>query len=100
MPEYDFRAPDGSIKTAVFSMKDAPSIGATVELDGVPCVRLPSNHQANTNLLKDRYPCVSRALPKWAPGFKHDSAGRPILQNSKSVDRFCKQNGYMRAADE
>lgn len=96
MPEYDFRAPDGSIRTAVFAMKDAPSIGSTVEIDGVPCVRLPSDSQLNTNPLSKRYPVESRVLPRNIPGCKKSPRGLPIIQNREHERRIAGTYGFIR----
>lgn len=90
MPEYPFRKPDGSTITAVYPMRDAPSIGSTVEINGEPCVRLASDFLVNGNSLQTQFPIVDRSLPP-IPECKQNGKGYNVIESAKQMDTICKK---------
>ncbi len=96
MPEYPFRAPDGSTVHAFYTMQDAPCIGDTVVIDGKPCVRLASDCVVNGDPLSGRYPhesfTISTVEAKRA-GLKFSGRGVPVFQNKWQERDFAKQRG-------
>lgn len=97
MPEYPFRKPDGSIVTRVMSMRDAPSIGDALTIDGEPCVRLASDFVVNGDPLSKRYPHesfqVSHEDAK-AAGLKFSARGVPVFKNAGQERSFASRFGY------
>lgn len=97
MPEYPFRNPDGATVYRFFSMNEAPTIGDTVDIDGVPCVRLASDCVVNGDPLSGRYPHesyqISHADAKQA-GLKFSDRGVPVFQNAKQERSFASRFGY------
>ena len=96
MPEYDFRdLKTGSVVTLVMRMAQAVPIGQTIRHKGRRLMRLPSDHQLNTDPVSGRYPVVSSSLPRWLPGCEHIKTpgkhyGKPIIRN-KSHDKAIQQ---------
>lgn len=97
MPEYPFRTPAGEVIHRVFAMKDAPSIGDTVEINGQPCVRLASDCQVNGDPLSGRYPHESfsvSAAEARKRGLKFSPRGVPVFQNASQERGFASEYGY------
>lgn len=97
MPEYPFRTPDGTITHRLYAMKDAPSIGDTVTIDGQPCVRVASDCLVNSDPVSKRYPVESVSLPRNIPECKRRSPrGRPIIENAAHHKRICEVYGLVK----
>lgn len=87
MPEYDFEGPNGEHLIRYYAMGEAPSIGQTVEIDGVPCMRVLSPLQMRVTA--DRR-FVSHSLPRNHPDAPNlDEKGRPYFTSKREVKEFC-----------
>jgi len=102
MPDYEFKAPDGTVKTKFFPISRAPALGSTVEIDGQPCVRIISpSIVVDGNPLSTRYPVVSRFLKKGHPDCPQDpKTGRAIITSKNHEDYICKKYGYAKDGDD
>ena len=97
MPEYPFQLPDGQIIHRVYSMKDAPSIGTVIDIDGQPCKRIASDCIIDGDPLSKRYPHVSYTLPrsidaKDAP--QRDRRGHVICKDHAHEKMLAEKYGY------
>ena len=98
MPEYPFESPTGQIVHRVYSMASVPSIGDTIDIDGVPHRRVASDFVVDGNPLSSRYPVesltLSRAIPlSDAP--KRGYRGRVIIESRDHEKRLCEKYGYV-----
>ncbi len=99
MPTYQFESPDGSLVERDYPFGQAPHLGETVELDGVPCVRVISDHLAVAKRTVE--PFVSVSLPAWAPGaprYEQDPSspfyGQPKFKGRAEAEAFARRAGY------
>lgn len=98
MPTYQFQAPDGSIKEQDFAFGKAPPLGETLEIDGVPCVRVISEHLAVPKRTVE--PFVAVSVPPWEPGARRyvtDRSspfyGQPMFAGRKEAEEFDERSG-------
>ncbi len=96
MPMYEFLdvAADEVVEV-FFAMKDAPALGAEIQHEGRTLQRLLSAHQANTDLVRDRFPVVSRSLCKNHPDCPHDRKGNAVIKNRQHRRELCAKYGYV-----
>lgn len=95
MPEYAFRNSDGETRWMVFSMRDVPEIGASVERDGTTWTRVyHSSYESRANLTKDKFPIVATSLPMGLEGFKTDKRGITVIENRSQLAKLERMHGY------
>jgi hypothetical protein len=95
MPSYSFiDESTGESCELVFAMKDAPSIGTTVEVDGKQFVRVVSDYQVDPGTNRSQYPYVSSSLPRRLDGCKTDRQGKPIIESRRHERNVMAQHGY------
>jgi hypothetical protein len=95
MPSYSFiDESTGESCELVFAMKDAPSIGTTVEVDGKQFVRVVSDYQVDPGTNRSQYPYVSNSLPRRLDGCKTDRHGKPIIESRRHERNVMAQHGY------
>lgn len=61
-PLYSFESPEGQLTDIFFTMKDAPKLGSTVEMDGEKWKRIPTTSQLATAGIKPIDPHSSKAF--------------------------------------
>lgn len=95
MPSYSFiDESTGESCELVFAMKDAPSIGTTVEVDGKQFVRVANDYQVDPGTNRSQYPYVSNSLPRRLAGCKTDNKGKPIIESRRHERNVMAQHGY------
>jgi hypothetical protein len=95
VPSYAFiDESTGKSCELVFAMKDAPPIGATVEVDGKRLVRVVSDFQVDPATNRSQYPYVSSSLPRRLAGCKTNSQGKPIIESRRHERNVMAQHGY------
>lgn len=95
---YQFTNPDGEIVERSYPIGTAPKIGERIVIDGVPCTRICSAIVADGQIaqLRAGFPRVSRSLPKWLPGCKHDKMGRPIIRSQAHEREIKSMTGFVK----
>lgn len=98
MPTYQFEAPDGSLVERDYPFGEAPHLGETVELDGVTCTRVISDHLAVAKRTVEPFTAVT--LPPWAPGaprYETDRSspfyGQPKFKSRAEAEEFQARSG-------
>lgn len=93
MPTYQFEADDGRVLERDYPFGKAPTLGSVVEIDGVRCTRVVSEHLARATETVN--PFVSMSLPPWEPGAKRYvtdpsdlNYGQPIFHSRREADEF------------
>lgn len=95
MPSYAFiDESTGESCELVFAMKDAPSIGATVEVDGKRFVRVAGTFQVDPATNRSQYPYVSSSLPRRLAGCPTNSQGKPVIMSRRHERNVMAQHGY------
>jgi len=95
MPSYSFiNESTGESVELWFAMKDAPSIGATVEVDGKQLVRVVNDYQVDPGTNRSQYPYVSQALPRNLDGCKTDKNGKPVIMSKRHERNVMAKHGY------
>jgi hypothetical protein len=92
--KYEFINRDGDVVEIDMPMRDAPSIGAEVVVDGVPLVRIASCVQVDPGTNRSQYPYVSTALPRNLPGCKTNRAGKPIIMSKRHERNVMARHGF------
>ena len=94
MPLYPFINEAGETAEFMFSMKDAPSIGTTVTVDGQEWIRVASDYQVDPGTNRYQYPYVSNALPRKLKGCPRNSQGKPIIMSRRHERNIAAMHGY------
>lgn len=94
MPLYPFVDESGEVAEFLFAMKDAPSIGATVSIDGKDWVRVASDFTVDPGTNRYQYPYVSNALPRGLKGCPKDKKGKPIIMSRRHERNIAAMHGY------
>lgn len=98
MPEYPFKKPDGTITTRVMTMREAPSIGEVVDIDGERCVRVASEFRPQGEAACRQFPYESYSLPDTIGkngDAKLSARGKVIVQSKEHRANICAKYGYM-----
>lgn len=93
MPEYAMQSPSGEVRDFFYPMREAPSIGETVEIDGQTWTRLPSAAHIGVEPARSRYPIESISLPPTVPGCKISKNGRPIIRSQEHARQIADTHG-------
>lgn len=98
MPEYLFEdVASGRKHRLVYPMRDVPSCGAQVTVDGVTYRRLPEvGVQVDTGGMRWNYPYVSQSLPRNLEGCKTNAQGKPIIESRAHEANVAAMHGYER----
>lgn len=95
MPSYAFiDESTGESCELWFAMKDAPSIGTTVEVDGKRLVRVAGDFQVDPAANRSQYPYVSSSLPRNLAGCPTNSQGKPVIMSRRHERNVMAQHGY------
>ena len=94
MPLYPFINADGDCSEFVFSMKDAPSIGATFTIDGTEWIRVASDFTVDPGTNRYQYPYVSNALPRNLEGCPKTKKGKPVIMSRRHERNIAARHGY------
>jgi len=79
MPLYEFRAPDGSVVEEFYRPSEAPRIGETVMIGGLPHVRIPSRINQTNRVLtytSDRFHESEGAGPEDAAEIERETGAK------------------------
>lgn len=94
MPLYPFVNESGDVAEFVFTMSQAPSIGATVQIDGVGWTRIASDFQVDPGTNRYQYPYVSSALPRKLEGCPTTKSGKPVIMSRRHERNIAARHGY------
>lgn len=94
MPLYPFINESGDVAEFFFSMKDAPSIGTTVEIEDGKWIRIASDFTVDPGSNRYQYPYVSSALPRNLPGCKTTKTGKPVIMSRRHERNIASMHGY------
>lgn len=99
MPEYSFRNADGETRLFVFSMRDVPSVGDSIDRDGTIWTRVFSDDtRVNGNLTRDKFPIRATSIPMRMEGFKHDKQGFTIVESRRQLATL-ERRGYRHSTE-
>lgn len=92
MPIYTFKTESGKTREMFYSMDDAPRIGATIEVGGIPLTRQVDRVNVDC---RQEVRFTSSGLPRNHPDAPAcDAQGKPVFASKKQVDEFvAKQDG-------
>jgi hypothetical protein len=91
---YQFTDAVGEIRELNYSMKDVPSIGDVVFIDGEQFTRIASSIQVDPATCRSQYPYVSQCLPRNLKGCKTDRTGHPVVQSRRHEKNIMSEHGY------
>lgn len=94
MPLYPFISESGEVYEVSYSMRDAPSIGDIIELDGKKLTRIVSNFTVDPGTNRNQYPYVSTALPRKLEGCPTNAQGKPIIMSRRHERNIAAMHGY------
>ena len=95
MPSYSFiDESTGECIELTYSMRDAPAIGTTVEVDGKRLTRVVSEFQVDPATNRSQYPYVSNSLPRGLAGCRTNSQGKPVIMSRRHERNVMAQHGY------
>lgn len=95
MPLYSFiDESTGETIELQYSMRDAPSIGSTVEVDGRTLTRVVSDYQVDDGRNRSQYPYVSSSLPRNLEGCSTNSQGKPVIMSRRHEKEVMARHGY------
>ena len=85
MPIYAFKAEQGVEAEHFFNSSEAPSIGATVVIEGKNLKRIPAFNVDTAGIARKthKYPYVSRSLCRNAEGCQTNAKGQPIITSQR-----------------
>lgn len=92
MPIYTFKTESGKTEEMFFSMDDAPSIGATIDIGGIMLTRQVDRVAVDC---RPEVHFTSNGLPRNHPDAPAcNEQGKPVFASKKQVDEFvAKQDG-------
>lgn len=94
MPLYSFIDESGAVAEFMYSMKEAPSIGTTVSIDGREWTRVVSDFTVDPGTNRSQYPYVSNALPRNLEGCPTNSQGKPVIMSRRHERNIASMHGY------
>lgn len=94
MPLYPFIDESGEVQEFMFSMKEAPSIGTTVTIDGKEWIRVASDFTVDPGTNRSQYPYVSNALPRNLAGCPTNKQGKPVIMSRRHERNIAAIHGY------
>jgi hypothetical protein len=85
MPSYLFENDEGKTATQYYPYEEAPKIGQQVTIEGDQYKRVWSFNidAAGIRRKVEKYPYVSRVLPRNIDGCEANSAGQPIIRSQR-----------------
>ena len=85
MPVYAFKDEQGVEAEHFFNSSEAPSIGATVVIEGKNLKRIPAFNVDTAGIARKthKYPYVSRSLCRNAEGCQTNAKGQPIITSQR-----------------
>ena len=93
---YEFLDIDGKLVELTYSMKEVPSIGCIINLDGKELKRVASNSvQVDPATNRPQYPYVSACLPRNLSGCK-TQGGKPIVESKRHEREIMARHGYVK----
>lgn len=93
---YSFTNPQGETVELQYSMKDVPSIGETVLVDGEVMTRVCSEFVIDDAHNRNQFPYLSNSLPRNLAGAKCDAKGRPIITSKKNEREIMARHDYVK----
>jgi len=91
---YEFLDKDNNLVEISLSMRDAPSIGCTIEHEGRKLTRIASAVQVDPATNRSQYPYLSHALPRKLDGCRTDHRGRPIIESKRHEREIMSRHGF------
>lgn len=92
--KYEFLDDSGDVVELDLPMREAPSIGSEIVIDGRRLVRIASMMQVDPGTNRHRYPYVSHALPRRLPGCSTTREGKPIVMSKRHERNIMSQHGF------
>jgi hypothetical protein len=94
---YEFVDDEGTVHAIEMPMREAVSIGSTIERDGRRLTRIASGSaQVDPGHNRWQFPRVSHSLPHRLPGCKHDAAGRVVVRNRREEKSILSRLGLQK----